>query len=197
MARHASIGESCWYHTLLLNPSTLYLKWMPRREWRETNRIGRKACRSVFKLEHHWLTKNAQNLEAFDACRKTNHGTFIGARAHTKKHSALEERFSSLPSVLFDFRTLAASWSTRYASAQRAELHAMHDSCTACVRVETSKARVPRYEPQKRAYLDTKELLRGRTTVNAVSFESKTEKWTTTRAYEFVHELHHVPRGWN
>ena len=60
----------------------------------------------------------------------------------------------------FDFRTLAVSWATRYASAQRAELR---DSCTACARVETSKARVPRQEPQKRAYRDTNELLRGRT----------------------------------
>ena len=60
----------------------------------------------------------------------------------------------------FDFRTLAVSCSTRYASAQRAELR---DSCTACARVEFSKARVARYEPQKRAYLDTNELLRGRT----------------------------------
>ena len=42
----------------------------------------------------------------------------------------------------------------------RAELR---DSCTAFARVETSKARVPRYEPQKRAYRDTNELPRGRT----------------------------------
>ena len=46
---------------------------------------------------------------------------------------------------LFDFRTLAVSWYTRYARAQRA---ALCDSRTACG-VETSKARVPRYEPQK------------------------------------------------
>ena len=59
----------------------------------------------------------------------------------------------------FDFRTYC-SRSSRYASAHRAELH---DSCRACARVETSKAPVPGYEPQKRdLYLDTNELLRGR-----------------------------------
>ena len=36
------------------------------------------------------LTKIAQNVEAFDACGEITHGTFIGARAHMKKHSALE-----------------------------------------------------------------------------------------------------------
>ena len=40
----------------------------------------------------------AQNVEAFDACGKKTHGTFICARAHTKKHSALE-RLSCLQSV--------------------------------------------------------------------------------------------------
>ena len=45
----------------------------------------------------------------------------------------------------FDFRTLAVSRSTRYASAQRA-VHC--DSRTACG-IESSKARVPRYEPQE------------------------------------------------
>ena len=80
--------------------------------------------------------------------------------------SPQEETFSTWKIIqsskcfLFDFRTLAVSWSTRYASAERAELR---DSWTTCTRVETSKARVPRYEPQKRAYLDTNELPRGRT----------------------------------
>ena len=57
------------------------------------------ACRSVFKLDFPQLTKIAQNVEAFDACGKITHGTFmIGARAHMKKHSALE-RLSCLQSV--------------------------------------------------------------------------------------------------
>ena len=56
------------------------------------------ACRSVFKLDYPQLTKIAQNVEAFDACGKITHGTFIGARAHMKKHSALE-RLSYLESV--------------------------------------------------------------------------------------------------
>ena len=55
------------------------------------------ACRSVFKLDYNQLTKIAQNVEAFDACGKITHGTFIGARA--KKHSALVERLSCLQSV--------------------------------------------------------------------------------------------------
>ena len=66
-----------------------------------------------------------------------------------------------------DFRTLAVSWATRYASAQRAELR---DSCTACARVETSKARVPR--KSARTVIPTNyhadELIRG---------EPQIEKW--------------------
>ena len=56
------------------------------------------ACRSVFELDYHPLAKIAQNVEAFDACGKITHGTFIGARAHMKKHSALE-RLSCLQNV--------------------------------------------------------------------------------------------------
>ena len=56
------------------------------------------ASRSVFELDYHQLTKIAQNVEAFDACGKITHGIFIGARAHMKKHSALE-RLSCLQSV--------------------------------------------------------------------------------------------------
>ena len=53
---------------------------------------------STFKLDYPQLTKIAQNVEAFDACGKITHGTFVGARAHMKKHSALE-RLSCLQSV--------------------------------------------------------------------------------------------------
>ena len=53
---------------------------------------------SKFKLDYPQLTKIAQNVEAFDACGQTTHGTFIGARAHMKKHSALE-RLSCRQSV--------------------------------------------------------------------------------------------------
>ena len=77
-----------------------------------------------------------------------------------------EETFSTWKIIqsskcfFFDFRTLAVSWSTRYASAERAELR---DSCTTCARVETSKARVPRVRTSKARVIDTNELLRGRT----------------------------------
>ena len=91
-------------------------------------------------------TKIAQNVEAFDSCGKTTHGTFICTRAHTKKHSALE-RFPVFKVFFFDFRTLAVSRSSGYASAQRA---AHCGSRTACG-IETSKARVPRYETSKSA----------------------------------------------
>ena len=56
--------------------------------------------------------KIAQNVEAFDACGKTTHGTFISARAQTKKHSALERLIEDYPVFevfFFDFRTLAVS----------------------------------------------------------------------------------------
>ena len=91
--------------------------------------------------------------------------------------------------LFFDLRTLAVSWSTWYASAQRAELH---DSRTACARVENSKARVPRYEPQNCAHLHIDELPSGQTNTRWAS--NRKLKNELRRAYEFVHEL---LRGWN
>ena len=105
-------------------------------------------------------------MEAFDACGKTNHGHNNMVIDFQWCKSPHEETFStwkiiqSYKCFFFDFRTLAVSWSTRYASAERAELR---DWCTTCARLETLKARVSRYEPQKRAYLDTNELPRGGT----------------------------------
>ena len=85
---------------------------------------------------------------------------FNGSRAHTKKHSALE-RCSSLPSVFSStFERSLFHDPLDTLALKGAELR---DSWTTCARVETSKARVPRYEPQRRAYLDTNELSRGRT----------------------------------
>ena len=77
----------------------------------------------------------------------------------------------------FDFRTLAVSWSTRYASAQGlSSARLMHWACG----VETPNARVPRYEPQKLAHFDTYELLRGRTNTRwASNRKLKNELWRT------------------
>ena len=102
MARYASIAESCWGHKLFFESMQLFF-WRggPVNEDARTKSAFStlEACRSVFKLDYPQLTKIAQNVEAFDACEKiTHHGTFIGARAHMKKHSALE-RLSCLQSV--------------------------------------------------------------------------------------------------
>ena len=70
---------------------------------------------------------------------KKTHGNFIDAKGHKKKHSPLKD-YPVFQVFFFEIRTLAA-WSTRYASAQWADLR---ESCTAFARVETSKARVPR-----------------------------------------------------
>ena len=148
---------------------TLYLKWMPRREWRNTNQMGfldrREACRSVFKLDYHQLTKIPQNL------MRVEKGLMVLSLVPepTRRNIWHLKDYPVFQVFFFDFRTLAVSCSTRYASysAQRAELH---NSCTACARVEFSKARAARYEPQKRAYLDTNELLRGRTNTVRIGY---------------------------
>ena len=116
----------------------------------------REACRSVFKLDYHQLTKIAQNL------MRVEKGLMVLSLVPepTRRNIWHLKDYPVFQVFFFDFRTLPVSCSTRYASAQRAELR---DSCTACARVEFSKARVARCEPQKRAYLDTNELLRGRT----------------------------------
>ena len=49
----------------------------------------------------------------------------------------------------FDFRTLAVSRSTRYASAQRGCALRLKNSLRSRKLRETTKARAPRYEPQK------------------------------------------------
>ena len=63
------------------------------------------ACRSVFKLDYHQLTEIVQNVEAFDACGKITHGSLIGARAHMKKHSALERLSQCCQALLSHLRT--------------------------------------------------------------------------------------------
>ena len=77
------------------------------------------ACRSVFKLDYHQLTKIAQNVEAFDACGKITHGTFIGATAHMKKHSA-PERLSCLQSVFLRLSNARCFMETNLAIGRKA-----------------------------------------------------------------------------
>ena len=165
----AGVTNCCWIHP------TLYLKWMPRREWRDTNRIG---------LRPQKLVEASSNLTTINLLKLPNMWRFLMRVEkrlmvlslvpeptwrniqHLKDYPAFQVFF-------FDLRTLAVSWSTRYASAQRAELR---DSCTACARGETSKACVPRYEHQQRLlwYQRTSK----RTNWYAVSLKSKNEKWT-------------------
>ena len=159
MPRSANLGgvtNCCWIHP------TLYLKWIPRRAWRDTNQIGfldRKEASSnsttinLLKLPKMWrllmrVEKRMMVLSLVPELTRRN-------IQHLKDYPVFQVFF-------FDFRALGVSWSTRYASAQRAELR---DSCTAFARVKISKARVLRYEfeLQRRAYRNTNELLRGRT----------------------------------
>ena len=66
---------------------------------------------------------------------------FNGARAHTKKHSALE-RLSSLPSVFSSTFECSLFHDPLDTLALKGLSSATHG--TTCARVETSKARVPR-----------------------------------------------------
>ena len=140
-----SVTNCCWIH-----PTFFYLKWRPSREWRDTSQI-------------HGLFRSQKLVEA------SSNSTTINLLKMPKMWRLLirvEKRLMVLSFVpeptrrniqhlkdypffkvfFFDFRTLAVSRSTRYASAQRA---AHCDSRKACG-IETSTwARVPRYKPQK------------------------------------------------
>ena len=195
MARHASIGDSCWSHKLLLNPSNSLFEldaalWVKRRE---PNRLFRPQSslskRLRTRLPSTWNTWNCPKRGDFCCVWKTTHGTFIGARAH--KYSAFE-RLSCLQSESVFLRLLNARCFMIHfdtlALKGLSSARLMHWAGG----VETSNARVPRNEPQKRTYFDTNELLLGRTCREPQ--KSKTERWTSTREYEFAHEL---LRGWN
>ena len=106
-------------------------------------------------------TKIAQNVEAFDGCGKPTHGTFIGARAHTTKHSDLIILSSKCFSSTFERSLFHDPLDTL--ALKRA---ALCDSRTACGVESYEKLRKRAYPDtnlKKRAYLDTNELLRGRT----------------------------------
>ena len=148
MARHISIGESCRCHKLLLNPSnSLFevdaLSWVKRHEpnrlFRPQKLVGAssksttKNLLKLFKMRR-LLMRVEKRLMVLSLVREPIRRNI----QHLKDYPVFKVFF-------FVFRMLAVSWCTRYACAQRAELC---DSCTACARVETSKARVPRYEPQ-------------------------------------------------
>ena len=144
-----------WIHPIFfcfwVEASSLVKRHEPKRLFRAQN------CRSVFKLDYHWLYKIAQTVEAFDACEKTTRGTCSGARAHTTKHSALE-RLSSFQSALL-FRPA----NTRCFMTDLIRLKGwvprlimlMHS-----VQRRNFKNARTRYEPQKRVYRDINELPR-------------------------------------
>ena len=184
----ASVTNCCWIH-----PTFFYLKWRPSREWWDTSQIhglfrpqklveasSNSTTINLLKLPKMWrlLIRVEKRLMVLSFVPEPTRRNI----PHLKDYPVFKVFF-------FDFRTLAVSWSTRYASAQRA---AHCDSRTTCA-IETSKARVPRYEPQK-ARVPWYQRTSTRRNKYAVSLKSKTEKWTTTRAYEFVREL---LRGWN
>ena len=97
-ANLASVKNCCWIHP------TLYLKWMPRRQWRDKPNRPFRAQASLSKRLQTRLLKMPQmwrllmRVEERIMVTVTWSLIFNGARAHTKKHSALE-RLSSLPSV--------------------------------------------------------------------------------------------------
>ena len=162
MARHASIGESYRCHKLLLNPSYSLFgvdapSWVKRHE---PNRLFRPQ-KLVEALSNSTTNNLLKYLKMWRLLMHVEKRLMVLSMVPepTRRNIQHLKDYPVFQVIFFDFQTLAVSWSTRYAGAQRAELH---DSCTACARGETSKARVPRYEPQKRAYLDTNKLLRGR-----------------------------------
>ena len=138
-ANLAGATNCCW-----IQP-TLYLKWRPRREWRDTNRMGFFDHRSLSKRLQTWLPLRLKLPQMWRHLMRVEKRLMVLSLVPEPTRRNIQHlkdlSLSCLQSVFFDFRTLAVSWSTRYASAQRAELR---DSCTACARVETSKACVPR-----------------------------------------------------
>ena len=140
----ASVTNCCWIH-----PTFFYLKWRPSREWWDTNQIhglfrpqklveaaSNSITINLLKLPKMWrlLIRVEKRLMVLSFVPEPTRRNI----QHLKDDPVFKVFF-------FDFRTLAVSRSTRYASAQRA---AHCDSRTACG-IETSKARVPLYEPQK------------------------------------------------
>ena len=123
-ANLAGVTNCCWIHP------TLYLKWMPRREWRDTIRIGfldRREAWGVFKLDYHKLTKIGQMWRLLMRVEKRIMVLSLVPEPTRRNIQHLKDYFV-FQVFFFDSRTFAVSWSTRYASAQRAELR---DSCTA------------------------------------------------------------------
>ena len=104
MARHASISESCLCQKLLLNPSNSLFKvdapWMkrhkPNRLFRAQASLSKRLQTRLLKMPQMW--RLLMRVEKRIMVTVTWSLIFNGARAHTKKHSALE-RLSSLPSV--------------------------------------------------------------------------------------------------
>ena len=141
---------------------------MPRLEWRDANRIGfldrRAVCQSkrlrtrlpltwnnFLKLSKMWrLLMRVENDSGYFHWCQSPHVFSTWKIILSSKWKCFSSTFER--SLFHDpFDTLALKGLS--------SAGIMHWACG----VETSNARVPRYEPQKRAYFDTNELLRGRT----------------------------------
>ena len=152
MARHASIAESCWCHKLLLNSSNFFflLFEVEAQSWMKRHEPNRWAFRpqKLVEASSNSTTINLPKLhKMWMLLRRVGKRLMVLSFVPepTRRNIQHLKDYPVFKVFFFDFRTLAVSWCTRYASAQRA---AHCDSRTACG-IETSKARVPRYEPQK------------------------------------------------
>ena len=164
-------GQACLDRRVLLVSQTVVesiqlffcLKWRPSREWWDTSQIhglfrpqklveasSNSTTINLLKLPKMWrlLIRVEKRLMVLSFVPESTRRNI----QHLKDYPVFKVFF-------FDFRTLAVSRSTRYASAQRA---AHCDSRTACG-IETSKRAYPATNLKKRAYRDTNELLRART----------------------------------
>ena len=133
--------------------------------------------------------KIAQNV------KKNDSWCFHNARVKTKKHSALE-RLSHLQSAflrLSNARCFMIHSVVLDTLAFKGLSSATHAQPAHAVCRNFKSVRVPCCEQQKRAYLHTNELLRGRT----IRGEPQIQTWKlncNARANEFIHKL---LRGWN
>ena len=138
----AGVTNCCWIH-----PTLFYLTWRPSREWRDTSRIdGLIDRRSMSKRLQTRLPLTYWNCPKCGGfwCVWKNDSWYFHLCQNPHKESFSTWKII-LSSKCFSSTFERLLFHDRYASAQRAAHCASRTACG----IETSKARVPRHEPQK------------------------------------------------
>ena len=204
MTRHASIGESSWCHKLLLNPSNSFFIWSRGPPWVKRHEPNRWAFRpqklveassnsttiNLLKLPKMWrlLMRVEKRLMVFSFVPEPSRRNI----QHLKDYPVFKVFF-------FDFRTLAVSWSTRYASAQRA---AHCDSSDSLQNRNFKSARTPlRTSKSARTVIPTNfyadELIRGEPQIENSKMNYDARVWVRPRTTSTTRvELIRCYTGW-